>query len=249
MYCSQSIHYTIRPGDTLHRLALHYNTTVPSIVAQNPGLNPYNLIVGSRIIICPGDSSNMNSGSPNISEEFNPATQSLTNDMRKAWSQHVYWTRMLLISIAERLEDQSAVTDRLLQNPKDIANIFANYYDEDVANLIEELLTEHLQIGAELITALRDEKNEEADRLKWQWYTNANEMAGAFASISPFYDEDELREMLYNHLNLTTKEVAMRLAKNYPADIEAFEEVEAEALAMADYFTSGIIQQFPQEFH
>jgi len=54
--------------------------------------------------------------------------------------------------------------------------------------------------------------------------------------------------MLYEHLKLTTEEAAMRLAANYPADIRAFDNVEREALAMADYFTQGIVTQFPQDF-
>ena len=35
---------------------------------------------------------------------------------------------MLLISIAEDLKDLEATQARLLQNPKDIANVFARYY-------------------------------------------------------------------------------------------------------------------------
>jgi hypothetical protein len=54
--------------------------------------------------------------------------------------------------------------------------------------------------------------------------------------------------MLYSHLKLTTQEVAMRLAKKYPEDIRAFNEVEAEAAMMADYFTDGIVKQFPMYF-
>jgi hypothetical protein len=172
----------------------------------------------------------------------------LIGNMRQAWEQHVYWTRMLLISIAERLNDQNAVTARLLQNPIDIANIFSDFYPIEAANIIERLLTEHLQIGAALITALRDGNSIEAETLKRQWYMNADRMSDAFNSINPFYNREEVRTMLYNHLDLTTQEVLMRLAGNYPADIAAFDRVEQEALMMADYFSSGIIQQFPEKF-
>jgi hypothetical protein len=172
----------------------------------------------------------------------------LIGNMRQAWEQHVYWTRMLLISIAERLKDQEEVTARLLRNPTDIANIFEIFYTPEEARLIEDLLTEHLLIGGDLITALRDENVAEAETLKNQWYMNADQMADAFSSINPFFDREEVRNMLYNHLDLTTEEVAMRLAGNYAADIDAFDRVEQEALMMADYFSTGIIQQFPGRF-
>ena len=52
------------------------------------------------------------------------------------------------------------------------------------------------------------------------------------------------RDLSERDLELTTQEVAMRLAGDYKADIEAFDSVEQEALMMADYFTTGIIKQF-----
>jgi hypothetical protein len=172
----------------------------------------------------------------------------LLNSMRFVWEQHVWWTRMLLISIAERLKDQQETAERLLKNPRDIANIYAEYYDERTANNIAALLTEHLQIGAALITKLRDKQTEDADILTKRWYINADKMADAFASINPNYDPEILREMLRMHLELTTQEVAMRLAGDYSADIEAFDKIELEAIAMADYLALGIIKQFPDRF-
>jgi len=188
-----------------------------------------------------------NFNEPPVCPDFNKQS-GLINNMRFAWEQHVYWTRMLLISIAERLKDLPEVTDRLLQNPYDIARIFMSYYGNDAANQIAALLTEHLQIGAELITALRDNKSEEADNLNKEWYINADKMAEAFSRLNPHYKRDDLRGMLRRHLELTTQEVAARLAGNYREDIDAFNKVEKEALMMADYFTSGIMKQFPHKF-
>lgn len=115
--------------------------------------------------------------------------------MRLAWSQHVYWIRMLLVSIAGKMNDQSAVTNRLLQNPNDIADIFADYYPKNITETIARLLTEHLHIGAALITALRDGKTAEADNLTRQWYANADQMADAFSSINPYYNREDMRHM------------------------------------------------------
>ena len=56
--------------------------------------------------------------------------------MNLAWEQHIMWTRMLLISIAENLKDLEATQSRLLRNPKDIADIFKIYYGNAIANKI-----------------------------------------------------------------------------------------------------------------
>ena len=247
MPCPQQITYVINQGDTLYQLAKHYQTSVSKILALNPNADPYNLQIGTKITICPGEGFQGGapwfSGCPNFEKQLD-----LMNAMRLAWSQHVYWTRMLLISIAERLSDLDAVTARRLQSPGDIARIFAGYYTQDVAEAIAGLLTEHLQIGAELITALRDGQTAQAEALTHQWYENADKMAAAFSGISPYYQFEDMREMLYRHLELTTQEVAARLAGDYPADISAFDAVEYEALMMADTFSSGLMRQFPQIF-
>ena len=54
--------YTVRPGDTLARIASRFNTTVAAILRVNPGLEPDRLFPGQRICIpqrprppvCPG---------------------------------------------------------------------------------------------------------------------------------------------------------------------------------------------------
>jgi LysM repeat protein len=43
--------YTIRPGDTLYSIAAQFNVPINAILAANPGLYPYNLIVGQTIMI------------------------------------------------------------------------------------------------------------------------------------------------------------------------------------------------------
>lgn len=245
MFCPFRVSHVIQSGDTLYQLAKTYHTTVPMIIALNRNVNPYNLPVGSTLTICPGADywSNSNCTRPNPNKQI-----ALINDMRLAWLQHVYWTRMLIISIIERLADEKDVTDRLLKNPYDIANIFTRFYPSDVRNTIANLLTEHLKIGADLVKALRDDNKEEAARFNRQWYQNEDEMADAFSSINPYYNKETVKEMLYRHLDLIKQEVSESLLKNYPADINTFDKIEQQALEMADYFSLGIMKEFLQMF-
>lgn len=43
--------YAIRPGDTLYGIAAQFNVPMEAILAANPGLYPYNLLVGQIIMI------------------------------------------------------------------------------------------------------------------------------------------------------------------------------------------------------
>lgn len=168
----------------------------------------------------------------------------LLNQMNLVWEQHIMWTRMLLISIAENLNDLDATEARLLRNPIDIANVFRMYYGNVVANQIQKLLTDHLVIGKNLIVALKNNNQEEAIKLNKMWYNNADEMAEFFSSINPYYAKEELRRMFYKHLELTSNEVKFRLNKNYMEDIKAFDTVQQEILKMSQFFVNGIVMQF-----
>ena len=172
----------------------------------------------------------------------------LLEQMNLVWEQHIMWTRMLLISIAENLKDLEATQARLLRNPKDIADVFRRFYGNAVANRIQQLLTEHLTIGKDLIVALKNKNQEEAKRLNTKWYQNADEMAEAFSSINPFYPREEIRNMLYEHLRLTTNQVNNRLQGNYAEDINSYDMVQKEILRMSQFFVNGIVRQFQNLF-
>lgn len=232
--------HTIRPGDTLYNLAVMYCTTVQNIIDTNMPMDPYNLRIGQQIYIYPNCNQN------NYGISLNEVR--LLQQMNLVWEQHIMWTRMLLISIAENLKDLDATEARLLRNPKDIANVFRPYYGEMAVNQIEKLLTEHLVIGKNLIVALKNNNQKEATELTQKWYQNADEMAEAFSRMNPFYKKEEVRKMLYDHLKLTTDEVTARLRGDYVADIKAYDAVQKEVLKMARYFVNGIVMQFPNLF-
>ena len=233
--------HTIRQGDTLYNLAIQYGTTVQNILDTNIALNPYNLRVGQQIYIYPNYEQDM-------SYWVSMNQVQLLKQMNLVWEQHIMWTRMLLISIAENLKDLEATQARLLRNPKDIADVFRRFYGNVVANRIQQLLTEHLTIGKDLIVALKNKNQEEATRLNTKWYQNADEMAEAFSSINPFYPREEIRNMLYQHLRLTTNEVNNRLQGNYVEDINSYDMVQKEILRMSQFFVNGIVKQFPNLF-
>lgn len=234
--------YTIRPGDTLYNIANQYGTTVQELINTNLALDPYSLRVGQQIYIYP----EYDNGYDNYWVSINEVN--LLENMNLVWIEHILWTRMLLISIAENLNDLDATRNRLLQNPKDIADIFRKYYGNTVAKKIQELLTEHLVIGEKLIVALKNGNQRLATELNAKWYKNADDMADAFSSINPFYPKEEIRKMLYEHLKLTTDEVSARLKRNYRADIKAYDMVQKEILKMSKFFVDGIVRQFPDLF-
>jgi hypothetical protein len=56
-------------------------------------------------------------------------------------------------------------------------------------------------------------------------------------------------QMMKDHLDATTAEAVARHDANWSADVAAYDNVHAQILEMADMLSSGIIAQFPAQFH
>ncbi|WP_243429482.1 LysM peptidoglycan-binding domain-containing protein [Lacrimispora saccharolytica] len=176
------------------------------------------------------------------------AEQNLNSYLRLLWLQHVYWTRMVIESVAFDLPDVHVVTNRLLQNPKDFEEVLITFYGPDNAAKFAELLTTHLTIANELVMAMRDGNVEAASDAEKRWYENADQIAAYLASINPNWMMDDWQDILYDHLALVKTEANDILTQNFENSVSVFADNEREALEMADIMSMGIVQQFRQYF-
>lgn len=172
----------------------------------------------------------------------------LNRKLRALWEQHVYWTRLTVNSIVDGLPDVNATTERLLRNPNDFADVLASVYGTDIASEFGRLLTEHLTIAAELVGDLKSGNSEAAADAQRRWYANADSIADFLGRINPYWSQAEWQHMMYEHLRLLSNEVSTRIAKDYVKNVALNDQIETQALGMADMMTSGIVQQFPSNF-
>lgn len=167
---------------------------------------------------------------------------------RLLWMEHVNWTRMTIISIVFQLPDLSFVQQRLLQNATDLGNCLRPFYGNQIADYYTKLIHEHLVIAAELVTAAATGDTSIVNTKEKEWYKNADDIALFLSRINPYLTQDSLQKMFYKHLELTKKEAVTMIQKNFKADVEVFDEIEAEALAMSDMIASAIVFQFFDRF-
>jgi hypothetical protein len=171
------------------------------------------------------------------------------NDMRKLWEDHVTWTRLAIISLADGLPDQDASVGRLLQNQADIGDAIKPYYGNDAGDALTALLHDHITTAAEIIAAAKAGDMAGVDEASARWYANADDIAVLLNSANPdAWPIDHLKEMMREHLDLTLAEAVARLQADYPADVAAYDAIHQQILGMADMLSLGIINQFPKEF-
>ena len=245
MYNSKISYYTVKPYDTIWELIQRYNISIQMVTEMNPQIDLNFLQVGQVIRI----------RSEYIPQGCNPPTDCITkaevnimNVMRMLWEEHSTWTRMTIVSIVFGLQDEEVVTKRLLRNPQDFANALKPYYGDMIASKFGQLLTAHLVIAAELVKAAKAGNSKGAADAEKRWYENADEIAALLGSINPYWSQESWRVMLYEHLRLVKAEAIDMLRKNYQSGVDIYDEIEIQALEMADIMAQGIIRQFPNKF-
>lgn len=154
------------------------------------------------------------------------------------------WTRSFIISVAADLNDLDLVTQRLLRNPYDFGELFNKFYSNEQANQFQKLLTSHLEIGADLVKNAKQGNTNNVNETRKTWYENADQIAAFLQSINIYWPQEEWKKLLYDHLDMTEKEATERLKGNYKEDIAIYDDIEQEALQMADLMSHGIIRQF-----
>jgi len=173
----------------------------------------------------------------------------LHDAMRKLWEDHITWTRIFIISAAGDLPDKPTATNRLLQNQVDIGNAIKPYYGDAAGDKLTAILKEHITTAAEVVTAAKANDSAKLADANKRWLANADQIADFLSGANPKnWPRAEMRAMMHDHLDLTTKEAVARLHGDWAGDIAAYDEVHEQILKMADGLSAGIINQFPKKF-
>jgi len=174
--------------------------------------------------------------------------EALRRDMRKLWSDHVFWTRDYIVAAVADQPDAGAAATRLLKNQEDIGKAVATYYGKDAGDKLTALLKEHIQIAVDLIKAAKvNDKAKFADA-DHKWDRNAEDIAEFLSKANPNWPKATLSDMMKMHLMTTKTEVTARLNRQWDDDVKAFDAVYDHILKMSDTLSDGIIKQFPNKF-
>jgi hypothetical protein len=169
--------------------------------------------------------------------------------MRMLWEDHIVYTRNYIISALADLPDGDAVAKRLLANQVDIGDAIKPYYGGDAGKKLSVLLTDHIMIATEVVTAAKGGDKEPLAAAQAKWSSNGKDIAAFLSSANPHWPVNDLEAMLQKHLDLTTGQVVGRLEKDWPKDIKSYDEGHRHMLMFSDMLSEGIVKQFPDKFN
>jgi hypothetical protein len=175
--------------------------------------------------------------------------QAFHDAMRKLWEDHITWTRLAIVSLANDLPDTNATVDRLLQNQADLGDAIKPFYGDAAGDQLTALLRDHILIAAEIIQDAKAGNTTAMNDAIARWYANADDIAVFLHNANPEnWSLEDMKMMMHDHLDLTLQEAVAYLHGDYAGSVAAYEQVHAEILQMADMLSDGIIRQFPKKF-
>lgn len=212
------------------------------------------VLAGSTALLAPA-LSDAQSGHDNHApaatpKRISPTELAFRNEMRRLWEDHIVWTRHVVVSFIAGTPDLNAGLDRLLRNQDDIGDAIKPFYGEAAGESLSALLREHILIAADVLAAAKANDADALADAQDRWTANADEIAALLNSANPKqWPLEEMQAMMHEHLALTTAEAVARLTGDWEGDVRAYDRIHEQILHMADMLSSGIVAQFPKQFH
>jgi hypothetical protein len=163
-------------------------------------------------------------------------------DMRVFWFDLINWVRAFMLSKYRNVGNEDEVYARLRKVLSDfVSNLKQFYGDTPEINELQLELNAYISLIDSLITAQKSGNTEEAGLITQQLYRNADDMAASISSISPYWDINEWRTILYNNLRSTIDESTMFLTEDYARNLDVFSSLMDQAESASDYFAEGLL--------
>jgi hypothetical protein len=154
------------------------------------------------------------------------------------------WRRDYLVSLAYDIGDLQLIVDRLYHVTTDFGNVFESFIGVEAANRMEYFFTVQASILNEIAIAIKSGDNEAANQATKRLYENVDDMAAYLAEINPYWNQVNMRSLLYDYYRQTVLEIVSILSGNQEEAIRLYEDLEDYVLEIADYLTGGFVDYF-----
>lgn len=169
--------------------------------------------------------------------------------MREQWSYHAWYTREYYVAAILGTANADAAAQRLLKNQEDIGNAVGQYYGPEAGAKVTALLQDHIKIATEVVAAAKAGDQAALTEADGRWRQNSMDLARLFADANPdFFPYGETLDLLNQHLDLLSTAVTSFIGGDYAQSVADNDVYYQEILMMSDYFSDGIIGQFPEKF-
>jgi hypothetical protein len=152
-----------------------------------------------------------------------------------------------MLSRYQNVGNENEVYARLQKVLSDfISNLKIVFGETPEVNELQVQLNAYIGLIDSFITAQKAGNTDELNRITRELYKNADNIAAAYSSINPYWDQNEWKNRLYNQLRSTIEESTMFLSENYARSMDIFSMLLALSESSGDYLVQGVLNHIFQ---
>lgn len=168
----------------------------------------------------------------------------LISNLRWLWMQLAIWSRSLIVSTAGNLRDIPMIKDRLMQISEAFAGVLGQYFEPQEADRFRELLEEHIAIVLALVSAEKNNDVKTVNQETVNLYENANRIAAYLVSVNSYWNNEHWQIILDDYIEMLLADLVARMAGVFAKEIGIFDDLQTQAIKLADYMAQGMMQKF-----
>jgi hypothetical protein len=163
---------------------------------------------------------------------------------QKLWLQLAYGMRSLMLSV---LRDPERVQPSANQLFYYVAHNFNDYfrffYGPEVAQNIVNYLTIFISHMWGLFNAISTNDSEAVNSNVLELYKNADDASAYFASINPYWNEQQWKNYLHQHIELILAEAVALAGKDFDKEFQILLQLDDLSSEIGDYTAMGILSK------
>ena len=183
-------------------------------------------------------------GMPDFAGYLESEQFSLISSLRELWIWLAIRSRSLIVSASAGLRDIQAITDVLSALPESFSAELGKYFEPQEADRFAELLQEFISTTEALIAAEKSDEERMTGQETANLYRDAGRIASYLASINPYWNRQNLEELVVDYIEILLAGLVARMSGDYRREMTIFEYLLAQAVKIADYLAEGIARKF-----
>ena len=159
---------------------------------------------------------------------------------RLLWRNTATWTRSYLASAYAGVDTQE-VSNKLYNSNLEYGNVLKLFFGDKITDDYINLLNDYVRIYQAYFQALMEGDQAKAEMFQKQLYENIDKRAANLANVNPFWQEVELKNLLYTFTELLIDEAKTFISQDYHKNVDIFDRLLSHSTTIGDYFSEGLL--------
>jgi len=167
-------------------------------------------------------------------------------NLRRICADSLTWQRVYFVeAVASGMESDKAL-GRFSKCEADLAAIFKPFLGDTTSTQLNDLLNQYTQMMTDYINAAKS--GGDKSYITGKIHDNADSIADILSKSNMSWIRNDLTIMLRRYYDMIDSEIDTQVNKLGSLDTTVIDASMDEAMTIADYYSSGLMQQYPGNF-